>query len=316
MKTKSILLSLGVFTALTTSACTRPLPQTTIVAPTQQVAPVAQDAAVVPDNFNTLREIDFDAHSAEENEALDLRKKAQRDAAFSYGARSALARRTWEIQQELKPRIKHLDQIWRFEALVIPQPRNLFLIPPVVVETRNAIAINQTGKLAVTSERSLDIIKHEQILSVAPTWRDYLEREWGNRVAPPPTALHPKDAKEKSWWDKHLAAGWLSGIEQAEEIFQADLDLLKRDFHGIVLYRTLLAKNMISAPYTDQNNKGVIGGGDHLLIGERSLRITGGSSLNPDTSSWIALPEDQQKTAPPTSGHSSGSLLPGEPQSQ
>lgn len=246
--------------------------------------------AETPPSLTDLQETDYNKQKKTPAETLDLRMIAQRDAAFSFGARSGLARHTWELQQKLEQTSKNLDKTFRFDALIIPQKNNFLMIPPIVIQADNAFALKDGGRLAAASDKAFRIAESARITSISPNWRDYLGREWGV-AAPPPTALLPKNHTEKKWWTEHLNKGWEEGFKQASDIFQADLDLLERDFSGMVLYRELLAKKMISAPFAYLDDKGVVGGGNELLIGERTIRITGDSSLNPDPNAWIPLEE-------------------------
>lgn len=243
-----------------------------------------------PVNLEELKQIDLDAIQSDEENSLDLRKQDQKNAAFSFGARGALIKRTWEHQKRLNERADKLDQIWRFDALVSSTKGGFILIPDIVIEASKAVALNDTGRLAASSERSLQIVKPARLALIPPHWRDYLERSWA-KLAPPPSALHPKNSNEEKWWNKHLELGWEHGLKQADEIHQADLDLLSRDFEGMVLYKTLLAEKRITPTYTYVDDKGIVGGGNQLSIGEQVVRITGNSSLNPDAKAWIAIQE-------------------------
>ena len=43
-----------------------------------------------------------------------------------------------------------------------------------------------------------------------------------------------------------LVKGWAEGIQQGLNIFKVHMHQLSRDFNGMVLYKRLLAKNMVS----------------------------------------------------------------------
>ena len=125
----------------------------------------------------------------------------------------------------------------------------------------------------------INIGRNARIVSAARTWRFYLERQWGE-VLPPPDVLRPTNEEERAQWFEHVEEGWERGIEQANEIFQADLNQLVADYQGMIRYRTLLAQGMVSPPYALQVDKGVTGGGDTMRIGDRALSITDPSRLN------------------------------------
>ena len=64
------------------------------------------------------------------------------------------------------------------------------------------------------------------------------------------------------------------------------MNRLKRDYTGMVLYRTLLAQNMISSPAVSKADLGVTGDANSLRINDQIMRITADSTLNPDSKLW------------------------------
>ena len=108
---------------------------------------------------------------------FDIRKDALREAALSYGARGGLARRTYEIRQQLRKREPNLDQIFDFSQLLIPAPSGFMIEPPVISESVNAMIIDGGGQEAAVSDRIYNIVSNAKIASTARTWRQYLERE-------------------------------------------------------------------------------------------------------------------------------------------
>lgn len=205
---------------------------------------------------------------------LDIRREAIIEASISFGARGGLAKRTYEIRQELDIRSRYLDKIFDFRHLLVSAPSGLLIEPPVVSESMNAMLIDIDGQTAAVSDKIYNIIRNAHIVSAPRTWRTYLEREWGE-VMPPPDILTPQDEEEEAIWDENIQKGWKYGIEQADEIFAKDLAQLESDFHGMIRYRMLLAQGMISPPYALQVDRGITGGGDQMRVGDRAVQITG-----------------------------------------
>ena len=216
---------------------------------------------------------------------LDVREQAIREAALSYGARGGLAWRTFHIRQETESRATHLDKIFDFRSLLIPAPSGLLIEPPVISEQENAMIINTEGNEAAVSDRIYDIIANARIVSTARTWRNYLERDWGE-VKEPPDILRPENNDEREKWVKYVREGWKIGTEQAEEIFEADLNQLTSDYQGMVRYRMLLAQRMVTPPYALQVDRGVTGGGRLMRVGDRAVQITGMPGLVPGAETW------------------------------
>lgn len=216
---------------------------------------------------------------------LDIRGDAIKEAALSFGARGGLAKRTWEIRKELDTRERYLDKVFNFGQLLISAPSGFLIEPPIVTEAMNATLIDIGGQTAAVSDKMYNIIRNAQITSAPRTWRNYLEREWGE-VIPPPDILLPKDDEERAVWEEYVTIGWNSGYEQADEIFGQDLARMTADFEGMVRYRMLLSQGMISPPYALQVDRGVTGGGNEMRIGDRAVQITGVPQLVSGTNQW------------------------------
>lgn len=216
---------------------------------------------------------------------LNIRGDAMKEAALSYGARGGLASRTFHIRNELEARARYMDKVFDFRQLLIAAPSGLLIEPPVVSEAMDATLIDNGGMDAALADRVLNINQNARIVSVAKTWRSYLERQWGE-VDPPPDVLRPTTPEERELWEQHIREGWARGSEQADEIFQTDLNKLVADFKGMVRYRSLLAQGMISPPYATQTDRGITGDGNTMRIGDRALSITELPQLQTGHQQW------------------------------
>ncbi len=216
---------------------------------------------------------------------FDIRKEALKEAALSFGARGGLAKRTYEIRQELGLRERYLDKVFNFTQLLIAAPSGFLMEPPIVTESMNAILIDIDGQTAAVSDKIYNIIRNARIVSAPRIWRQYLEREWGE-VMPPPDILTPQNNEERDVWSEHVSLGWTLGVQQANDIFREDLARLDSDFQGMIRYRMLLAQGMISPPYALQVDRGITGGGDEMRVGNRAVQITGVPELITGAESW------------------------------
>lgn len=240
-----------------------------------------------PPSQQELKSIKKEKTTEQEKSALpmDIRFEAVREGALSYGARGGLAWRTYEIRMEMETRARYLDQVFDFRQLLIPAPSGLLIEPPIIGESLDAMTIEQGGLEAAVSDRYYNISRNARIVSAPRTWRAYLERQWGE-VTPPPDLLRPETADERKKWEEYFDRGWKAGVEQADEIFQADLNKLTADYQGMVRYRTLLTQGMVSPPYALQVDRGVTGGGNEMRVGDRAVSITGLPALQPETQEW------------------------------
>lgn len=216
---------------------------------------------------------------------IDIRREALKEAAISFGARGGLAKRTYEIRQEMDTRVRYLDRVFNFAQLLIAAPSGFLIEPPVVTESMNAMLIDIDGQTAAVSDKIYNIIRNARIVSAPRTWRQYLEREWGD-VVPPPDILTPQNDEERQEWEVWVKMGWEQGFQQANDIFRADLAKLESDFQGMIRYRMLLAQGMISPPYALQVDRGITGGGDEMRVGDRAVQITGIPELMTGADTW------------------------------
>lgn len=216
---------------------------------------------------------------------VNIRRNAVSEAALSYGARGGLAWRTYYIRREIEHRKSYMDKVFDFRNLLISAPSGLLIEPPVISEQDNALLIQTGGDKAAVADRIYEINKNAQIVSTPRHWRNYLEREWGE-VLPPPDILRPHDKKERAVWMEAVAKGWRKGVEQADEIFDDDLNQLTADYRGMVRYRMLLAQGMVSPPYAVLTDRGVTGDGKTMRVGDREVHITGMPELNAGTRTW------------------------------
>ncbi|MGE4350872.1 MAG: type IV secretory system conjugative DNA transfer family protein [Bdellovibrionales bacterium] len=220
---------------------------------------------------------------------LQIRNDAIREAALSYGARGGLAYRTFEIQRRLVEHETSLGKVFDFTRLLIAAPSGLLIEPPIVTEAQRAVIVNGGGQEAAVADRVYRINQGARIVTAPRNWRLYLERDWG-KVEPPPSLLLPRDDDERKIWRELVLEGWNAGLAQAEEIFEADLDRMTKEFVGMVRYRELLAQGMISSPYAMHEDRGVTGGGSEMRIGDRGVAITGPSVLIPRSDTWTTAP--------------------------
>ncbi len=217
-----------------------------------------------------------------------IRMAAIRDEALSLGAQEALAQRSIMINKTLKHNARHLDEIYNFNVLVLPHD----VLPPVLAEAHNTLNLASDDAIRL-SDATYKIVKQARFITTPPTWRDYLWMKYSKPQPPEPTLL-PKCRAETKVWRKYILIGWSNGLKQADAIFLQNLNRLKRDYQGIIIYRKLLAQNMVSAPFVVKTRLGVTGGGNNLRIGDKVLRITALPALSPDSSQWKPALETQK----------------------
>jgi defect-in-organelle-trafficking protein DotC len=209
-----------------------------------------------------------------------IRYQGLRDAALSLGARGGLAWRSKIINQIVARHERQLDLIYQFQGLMLDQN----VLPPVLIEGRQTLEQTADDVIRV-SDRAYTIQAQARFVSMPPSWREYLKLHYRDPEVPDASLL-PRTNAEKEVWDRYLDEGWQMGITQADVIFSENLGRLKRDFQGMVRYRTLLAQNMVSLPYVAQINLGVTTGDSQMAVNDRILRITALPEFNVATNEW------------------------------
>lgn len=211
-----------------------------------------------------------------------IRQMALKETALSLGAQSGLAYRAKQIDEQLNHQDRQLDKVFNFEALMLNQN----VLPPVLLEGRNTLNLANEHAIRI-SDRTYKIYKQARFATTAPNWRQYLWMDYQRPERPNKTLL-PKDKQERQVWDHYVELGWRNGIEQANTILGDNLARIKEDYTGMILYRKLLAMNMVTPPYVSHTDLGITGNSNEMHIDDRVLRITALPGLNINSKQWKA----------------------------
>ena len=211
-----------------------------------------------------------------------IRYQGIRDTALSLGARGGLAWRSKKINLLIARHERQLDLLFNFNGLLLEHN----VLPPVLIEGRQNLEQTADDIIRV-SDRAYTIQQQARFVTMAPTWREYLQLHY-KEPDMPDMSMMPRNEAEKEVWDKYVDEGWQMGITQADTIFTENLGRLRRDFQGMARYRTLLAQNMVSLPYVAQINLGVTTGDSQMAINDRVLKITALPEFNSKSREWNA----------------------------
>lgn len=231
-------------------------------------------------NLGDLQELE--AGSSARASVSAMRATALRDAALSMGARGGLASRANQINCMLLKFEPYLNRVFNFNAMLLDKS----VLPPVLIEGRNTLRLTGTDAIRI-EDRNYEILAQAKFVTAPPTWRDYL---WMAYTVPeiPDKTLLARTRAEGIVWKRYINEGWRAGVQQADLIFKENLGRIKRDFEGMIRYRTLLAQNMVSPPYVAELDLGVTGGGKEMSVNDRVLRITAFPQLQKDSRNWKA----------------------------
>lgn len=206
------------------------------------------------------------------------------EAAAAFGAQAGMASRTRELNTAAQSHSYDYDRAFRFSDLMI-EPG---FMAPVVTEGRDAYVQPNSREVRV-ADRIYRIEIPERLVSTPPRWQDYLLSQPATPLSPDRMA-RPRTNSERAWWDRWARTGWEMGVAQADQSFQSRLARLRRDFEGMVRFKSLYQQGAISMPVLATTNLGVTGGGDEMAVNDRVYRITQGAQLDPNSKRWKNTP--------------------------
>jgi len=219
-----------------------------------------------------------------------IREMAIKETSLSLGAQAGLAWRAKYINEQLVKQTRYLDTIYDFNSLTLEHN----VLPPVLLEGRNTLNLADTQTIHV-SDRTYKVAKQARFITTPPNWRQYLWMDYKKPDYPHVTLL-PKNKEERLIWCTNVEKGWKNGVDQANIIIEESIARIKEDFAGMILYRKLLAMNMVSPPYVSDTDLGVTGDSQEIRIDDRVLRITALPALNTNSKEWrAAVAKDEEE---------------------
>lgn len=219
-----------------------------------------------------------------------FRDATLKEIALSLGAQSGLAWRAKMIDNHLTRQARHLDAVYDFNSLVLEHN----ILPPVLLEGRNTLNLADMQTIRI-SDRTYKVAKQARFVTTPPNWRHYI---WMDYQKPDSPSVHllPRTRRERQVWTHYIEKGWQQGVDQAATILEESIARLKEDYTGMILYRKLLAMNMVSPPYVSHTDLGVTGDASEIHIDDRVLRITALPALNVNSREWRAAVAKDENT--------------------
>lgn len=286
----------------TTAAATQPQTQTQAQSQPQTAAPKAASSDDAKPLYETAKievsnadigYVKIDQFPSGNGQINPIRWQALYETALSLGATGALAWRSEQIDMSLEKNAGELNQVFDFNQLLLKDN----VLPPVLVESDNSLNLASDDSIRLAA-KTYKIISPARFVTTAPSWRSYLWMSYAKPPVPDRTLL-PKNKAEAEVWNGFIREGWQNGIQQANSIFSANLNRLRRDYNGMVLYRKMLAQDMVSAPYVAKADLGVTGDSKEMRVDDRILRITSHSELQTDSSKWQPILTNPQQDVKP-----------------
>lgn len=191
--------------------------------------------------------------SKEGEEGADaMRLRAVSVEAFAWGIQEGAYYRNNQIQALLIEKSFVINKAVSLSKFIID---GKMLMPTVLEAERIYVKNNDREARSVNMSYTLD--KSPRIVSQAPTWRDYLVRTMPKPRQPIANA-YPRNTVEQTVWQREFHRGWLTGVEQANSIYQSDLNKMRKDVTGLYRFRNLLAQNIVTLPKLIKNKSSVM----------------------------------------------------------
>ncbi|MGL3709446.1 type IV secretory system conjugative DNA transfer family protein [Leptospirillum ferriphilum] len=198
-----------------------------------------------------------------------LREAAQKKAALTWGAQAGYAKRTELRNRWLRKNAGTLDQVFTFRPFVASDAHVLL---PSISSGRRAFRLEDPGS-ADSTLVSYRVHEPARIVSIPPTFRDYLILAPGRPKKVNPLLL-PKNAREEKSWKKWTAKGWKTGERLSDRAFQIGTRRLVRAIEGRIRFYELELSGQIERPVWALSPAATLRTGEILEIGDTTLRIT------------------------------------------
>jgi defect-in-organelle-trafficking protein DotC len=234
-----------------------------------------------------IKSIDHEIDMLNGGGAEALRLKSIQEVGFESGVYRGRRWRQEKINSWLKDMNNMLATTFNFDQVIID---GVFL-PPRVEEIKGHVEKRDDGSLRIIRQ-GYRIASEAELVVSPPTYLNYLYQK-----VDPPKPLNRLGLPEAKTNEVHVfreavVEGWKLGVKQADLQFNQDLNLLKRDYGGMLLYIDLVTKGLISPPKVNNQSFGVMisGDGKTLNVGDEILTIGRTPSFQ-HHEKWETLPE-------------------------
>lgn len=198
------------------------------------------------------------------------RVRAVRQVGLAAGIHHGRRWRQRQINDWLSDRRKELSMTFNFEQVLIDG----VYLPPRVEEVKAHVEKTEAGNLRFI-RHAYRLASAPELVVSPPTFLNYLY-QIPDPVDPPNTlGLPVSGTGEVRAWRDAVIEGWKVGVDQASAEFEADLNLLQRDFGGMLRYLDLVYKGLITLPRLDSDDSGIVisADGRSLNLGDEIVTI-------------------------------------------
>jgi defect-in-organelle-trafficking protein DotC len=218
----------------------------------------------------SIKSVENEIGNANGGGADAIRLQSVKEVGFAAGVYQGRRWRQEKINFWLNDMSNWLSTSFNFEQLLID---GVFL-PPRVEEIKGHVEKNEDGSLRVIRQ-GYRIATEAELVTSPPTYMNYLYQKVDPEQPLNRLGLPEMNSNQVEVWQKAVVEGWQLGVKQANIEFEQSLNLLRRDYSGMLTYIDLVNKGIISPPQVSSSSFGVMvsADGKTLNIGDEILSI-------------------------------------------
>ena len=198
---------------------------------------------------------------------MTARMRVIGDTASTMGFQMGFRHQYARLLAAAKTRSNEFEKAFDFRRLLIDGR----VLPPVIRWSGPAINV-ESDDYATEVEAQYRIVSPAKIVSSPPSWEQYLEADM--EVLKPAAEILPDGGDERSVWRESAKKGWAEGAAHAYEVFEMNLNKLVSDYRGILRFKMLAERGLVSVPVLARGDLGIRVGKDVLSMDQKSFRIT------------------------------------------
>lgn len=225
-------------------------------------------AQELPHELNSIVSMKSGNTIQNNKQSENLRVKVLIESAHTLAFQAGVKWRYNILMQAIEARQNEFNRIFSFSPLLIEGR----VLPPVIQWADKSTTV-ETNDYATSVDAQYRIISPARIVSTPPSWRDYLCFNFEALETVAPEVL-PNTSKEREAWQKAVLKGWGAGVTHANEIFILNMEKLISEYRGILRFKMLADKGIVSIPILAEGNLGVQIGDNVLNVNQQTFRIT------------------------------------------
>ncbi|UUA75138.1 type IV secretion system DotC family protein [Cellvibrio sp. QJXJ] len=233
----------------------------------QKIVDVPELTALLNESITS---VDEEIEKTNGGGAKGLRLQSIKEVGFESGIYKGRRWRQEKINSWLRSMSNMLETTFNFEQVMIDG----VYLPPRVEEIKGHVEKLEDGSIRVIRQ-GFRIASEAELVPSPPSYLNYLYQKLDDNYPVNRLGLPAKKTDEVEVWQSAVLDGWKLGVRQANKEFNANLNLLRRDYSGMLLYIDLVNKGLISPPKVTNKSFGVMisGDGKTLNVGDEILTI-------------------------------------------